>query len=97
MGGIIGGGSEWLYVEAILSEIQSYIVRYDLYIEIKGLQGTLQFDNVKVEHSAQNWARDPQCNNIKQGFTRGMYQIPVHWAPVVQPNGAQFESVYPAN
>jgi len=76
------------------SELLGYYIRYDLYFHLKGLQGDLYFDNVKVEHSAQNWARDPFCNDINQGFTRAFYQVPKHWAGVIAPDGAIYDSIY---
>jgi len=76
------------------SELLGYYIRYDLYLWISGLRGDLYFDNIKVEHSGQNWARDPFCQDVNQGFTRAFYQIPKHWAAVTLPEGAWFESVY---
>jgi hypothetical protein len=76
------------------SELLGYYIRYDLYFHLKGLTGDLYIDNIKVEHSGQNWARDPYCKDINQGFTRAFYQIPKHWAGVIVPDGAWFESVY---
>jgi hypothetical protein len=76
------------------SELLGYYIRYDLYFHLKGLTGDLYIDNIKVEHSGQNWARDPYCKNINQGFTRAFYQIPKHWAGVIVPNGTWYESIY---
>lgn len=76
------------------SELLGYYIRYDLYLWISGLTGDLYFDNIKVEHSGQNWARDPFCKDVNQGFTRAFYQIPKHWAGVILPDGAWFESIY---
>jgi len=73
-----------------LTTLISYVIRYDLLIHIKGLQGDLYFDNIKSEHSGQNWVRDPFCKDINQGFTRAFYQIPKHWAGVILPEGAFF-------
>lgn len=86
--------TDWKTAEATLSELVSYAVRYDIYIHIKGLRGTLYIDNVKVAHSGQNWARDPACKDVNQGFTRAFYQIPKHWAGVIVPEGSWFESFY---
>jgi len=54
----------------------------------------LYFDNIIVEHTGQNWARDPFCNNVAQTFTRGFYQIPKHWAAVILPEGSWYDSIY---
>lgn len=85
---------DWQAVSATLSSLTSYVIRYDCYFHIKGLQGVVYFDNVKLEHSGQNWARDPFCLDINQGFTRAFYQIPKHWAAVVLPEGADINSMY---
>jgi hypothetical protein len=86
--------TDWKSAEATLTSLAGYVVRYDLYIHLKGLQGTLYIDNVKAEHSGQNWVRDSFCRDINQGFTRAFYQIPKHWSAVTAPDGAWFESFY---
>ena len=85
---------DWETLTASLSTVIGYIVSYTLYIEINDLQGSLFFDNVKVVHSSQNWARDPYCKNIDQQFTKQYYQVPKHWAGEILPVGAEFDSVY---
>lgn len=84
----------WKNAEATLSALAGYVVRYDLYLWISGLRGDLYFDNIKAVHSGQNWARDPFCKDVNQGFTRAFYQVPKHWAGVTLPEGAWFESNY---
>jgi len=84
----------WKNATATLSSAIGYVIRYDMYFHLKDLTGNLYFDNVKVEHSGQNWARDPFCKDINQGFTRAFYQIPKNWAAVTLPEGAQFDSIY---
>jgi len=74
--------------------VLGYIVGYDLYFELVDVRGDLYIDNVKAEHSAQNWVRDTYCNDIDQGFTRAFYQIPKHWAVVDVPDGAWYNSIY---
>ena len=86
--------SDWKNVEATLTTLTSYVVRYDLYFHLYNLTGDLYFDNVKAEHSSQNWVRDPFCKDINQGFTRAFYQIPKHWAAVTLPVGSQYDSIY---
>ena len=67
---------------------------YTAFLEIYNATGDLFIDNVNIEHSGQNWARDKYCNDINQSFTKAFYQIPKHWAAVDVPDGAYFESVY---
>jgi len=84
----------WYEATAILSEIPGQIIGYSLAIHLHDLQGDLYFDNIKAEHSGQNWVRDTFCNDINQGFTRAFYQVPKHWVADIIPAGADFESIY---
>ena len=59
------------------------------------MTGTFLFDDVKAEHTGQNWARDPYCKNIAQQFTRAFYQVPKSWAALILPAGADYDSIYP--
>ena len=86
---------DWQNATAELTEVLGYVIRYDLYFHLSNLRGDLFFDNIKVEHSGQNWARDPFCKDINQGFTRAFYQIPKHWSGSVVPDGAMYETIYP--
>ena len=86
--------ADWKAATATLTTLSGYVIRYDLYIHLHDLTGDLFIDNVSVLHSGQNWARDPFCSDINQGFTRAFYQIPKHWAGVIVPAGASYESVY---
>jgi len=87
--------SEWASQDATLSSVLGEVSSYNLFIHLYKVRGTFLFDNVKAEHSAQNWARDPYCKNIAQTFTRAFYQIPKHWASVILPAGADYDSYYP--
>lgn len=86
--------TDWKSVDTTLNSLESIVVRYDMYIEIYNMQGDLYFDNVVAEHSGQNWARDPVCKDINQGFTRNYYQIPKHWSAISAPEGVIFETIY---
>jgi len=86
--------SGWKNAEATLTSLSGYVIRYDLYFHLYNLRGNLFFDNIKLEHSGQNWARDPFCKDILQGFTRAFYQIPMHWAGVILPEGSIYDSMY---
>lgn len=84
----------WKNAEATLTTLLTYVVRVDLYFHLYNLQGNLYFDNVKLEHSGQNWVRDPFCKDILQGFTRAFYQIPKHWAAIILPEGSIYDTIY---
>ena len=85
----------WKNATASISSCLGYVIGYTAYIEFYNLRGTLLVDNMKIEHSGQNWCRDPYCKDLNQGFTRAFYQIPKHWVSVEMPDGSEFGSIYP--
>lgn len=87
--------SGWATEDITLSSVLGEVSSYNLYIHLYKVTGTLLFDNVKAEHSAQNWVRDIYCKNIAQQFTRAFYQIPKNWAASILPAGADYDSIYP--
>ena len=86
--------SSWNTATASISSVLGMVRGYTAFIEIYNATGDLYIDNLSIEHSGQNWCRDPFCNDINQSFTKAFYQIPKHWAAVDVPEGAYFESVY---
>ena len=88
---------DWERKTASISGIIGVFRGYTAYIEIFNANGTLLFDNVEIEHSGLNWARDPFCNSIQTSFTKAFYQIPRNWAPLSITSGAQYGSVYHTN
>jgi hypothetical protein len=84
----------WKNATVTKSSITSYLIGYDLYLHLNDLRGDLFFDNIEVNHSSVNWARDPFCKDVNQGFTRNYYQIPKHWAAEIAPEGVTLESIY---
>jgi len=85
----------WETLTNSLSVVLGEIVGYTLYIHCYKVTGTLWFDNVKVEHSGQNWCRDTYCKDVSQIFTRAYYQVPKNWAPITLPEGTDYDSIYP--
>ena len=88
--------SDWKTATATLTNVLGYVIGYTAYFHLYNLRGTLWCDNIKIEHSGQNWCRDPFCKDLNQGFTRAFYQIPKHWVSVEMPSGAEFGSIYPS-
>lgn len=86
--------TDWKSSEDTLTNLIGYVIGYNLNFHLKNLRGTLYCDNIKAEHSDQNWVRDPYCRDINQGFTRAFYQIPKHWTCVTCPDSTWFESFY---
>jgi hypothetical protein len=85
---------DWTSAEATISSVIGKDRGYTAFIEIENAQGTLYFDNIEINHSGQNWARDPHTLDIDQSFTKAFYQIPKHWAPVDIPDSAFYGSLY---
>lgn len=85
----------WVNLEDTLSQVLGEVQRYDLYIHLYKVRGTLLFDNPKATHSAQNWMRDPYCEDISKTFTRAFYQVPQAWAAEIIPVGSSYNSYYP--
>jgi len=84
--GDFGFGSE--------SEFLLYYIGYVLYFHLYNVRGDLYIDNLKAEHSEQNWLRDLYCKKINQSFTRAFFQVPKHWVGITLPEGAEFGSTY---
>ena len=89
----LSGG--WATLNETLSVVLGEIVGYTLFIHLYKVTGTLLFDNIKAEHSGQNWCRDTYCKDISQIFTRAYYQVPKNWAPITLPTGTDYDSLYP--
>ena len=87
--------SDYFFATATVSFIRGQIIAYDLYFTLQDVRGDLYFDNIKATHSGQNWARDPNCNDINQKFTKIWYQIPKSWAVAEMPDGANYSSIFP--
>ena len=86
--------SGWASASASLSSVLGLVRGYNCYIEISNAIGDLDIDNIEINHSGHNWARDPFCNDINQGFTKAFYQIAKHWEAIDIPSGAQFDSFF---
>lgn len=89
-----GLSDNWTRITNSLNSVLGLVRSYIMYIEVYGVQGNLWFDNIVVEHSGHNWARDPFCYRIHQDFTKQFYQIPKHWSAVELPEGAFYQSIY---
>lgn len=87
--------TDWKNAEATLESVVGQNTNYGLYIHLYKVTGSLLIDNVKAEHSSQNWVRDTYCNDIRQGFTKAFYQIPKHWVGQIIPGDVNFDSRYP--
>ena len=84
----------WQSATATLSTVVGLPRYYEAFIEVYNARGNLYFDNVEITHDSENWARDPNCNNIAQAFTHAYYQVEKHWLATNPADGADFGSHY---
>lgn len=89
-----GASDEWQRTEIEVQRPIGLIKGYTAYIDVNGYQGELDFDNVLLQHSGQNWARDFRCNNIQTNYTRAFQQVARNWESVIAPSGFLYGSVY---
>lgn len=86
----------WTRSEVSLTDVTGLPRYYQLFIELEGLQGSFEWDNVLSEHSGMNWARDWRCSDVNNELTRANWQIEKSWEELYLPFGAAFDSVYPS-
>lgn len=84
----------WHVDENTLTGVIGVVRGYTAFLQIENARGDVYFDNVRMEHSSQNWCRDPHCNNINVTFTKAFYQVPKTWDAVSLPTGCFFDSFY---
>lgn len=87
----------WTQQTASISEVIGVARDYNLWIELDGVRGFLEWDNVVARHTGTNWARDLRCNDVNNELTRVNYQIEKSWEEQFLPSGTAFDSVYPAD
>ena len=85
---------DWVNASATIDWVIGLVRGYSLFFSLENVRGSLYVDNIRAEHSGQNWVRDPFCKDINQSFTKAFFQIPKHWAPVDLPYGSSFESTF---
>lgn len=84
----------WRYDELVIASVQGLPKCYTAYIDVLDCDGTIEWDNVKLYHSGQNWARDFRCNNVRTTLTRAFYYIARNWEPVIEPPGFFYDSIH---
>lgn len=85
---------DWERLTASLSHVVGAVRGYSAFIEIYNATGNLYFDNVSITHNSENWARDPDCSNVSQSFTRAFFQVSRAWVAPDPIEGADFGSIY---
>lgn len=89
-----GMSDDWTRANASLSTVKGLVRGYSAFIEVYNARGNLYFDNVNITHDSENWARDPDCNNISLSFTKAFKQVARHWVATNISDGSDFGSIY---
>lgn len=84
----------WQSDSVSLSSVVGIPRGYTVFLELFDVQGYCRVDNLNVEHSGQNWARDFRFNEMRRSFTRAFYQVARNWAAITIPLGAGYDSIY---
>lgn len=89
--------SDWTRDTAELTEVIGIVRSYNLWIELDGVRGWFEWDNVVAQHTGTNYARDRRCTDVNNTLTKVNYQIEKSWEEQFLPAGTAFDSVYPAD
>lgn len=89
--------TNWKRDTAQLTEVIGFARSYNLWIELDGVRGWFEWDNVVAQHTGSNYARDKRCNDVNNELTKVNYQIEKSWEEQFLPSGTAFDSVYPAD
>lgn len=87
--------SGWTRETASLTDVVGTVRSYNLWIDLDGVRGWLEWDNVVALHSGSNYARDKRCMDVNNELTTVNYQIEKSWEEQFLPTGTAFDSVYP--
>jgi hypothetical protein len=90
----LGMEEDWARSSAELTAVKGLVRGYSAFIEVYNARGSLYFDNVNITHNSENWARDPDCNNISLSFTGAFRQVAKHWVATNISEGSDFGSFY---
>lgn len=89
--------ADWTRELRTLTEVIGTLRSYDLWIELDGVRGWFEWDNVWSYHTGTNYARDARCNDVNNALTKVNYQIEASWEEQFLPAGTGFDSVYPTD
>lgn len=89
--------SDWTQLTSTITNVIGVSRDYNLWIELDGVRGFFEWDNVLALHTGTNWARDRRCNDVNNELTVANYQIEKSWEEQFLPAGTGFDSVYPAD
>lgn len=84
----------WSRSTATIYDVPGLLRGYSAFVEVIDARGTLYFDAPILLHTGENWARDPRCDNIGQGFTKAFYQVARSWIAEDPVEGTDYGSWY---
>lgn len=84
----------WTRNTATLSQTLGIARSYTLFIELFGVHGWLEFDNLLAFHTGNNFARDFACNDINQPPLDAYYVVSPSWEADDVPLAVTWGSVY---
>lgn len=87
----------WKRTTTSITEVVGAVRSYSIWIELDGLRGSFEWDNVLSRHTGTNYARDFRCNDVNNELTRANFMIEASWEEQFLPAGAGFGSIYPAD
>ena len=85
----------WTRASAAITDVIGEARTYQLYLELDGVRGSFEWDNVASIHNGTNWARDWRCSDVNNEITRTNWQIEKSWEELFLPFRTAFDSVYP--
>lgn len=71
--------SSWTRETQVLTSVLGVARYYTLEFYFKDVEGDCYFDNIEANHSGQNWARDPFCEDVEKTFPRSFQEISPYW------------------
>lgn len=87
--------TDWKRTIVTSSEVIGVARYYNLWIELDGVRGWFEWDNVLARHTGTNYARDYRCTDVNNELTRVNWQIEKSWEEQFLPFNTAFDSVYP--
>lgn len=88
---------DWTRELRTITSVTGKVRSYDLWIELDGVRGWFEWDNVRAYHNGTNYARDSRCSDVNNELSKVNYQIEASWEEQFLPTGTAFDSVYPTD
>lgn len=90
----LNGLGTWGNESVNLASVKGVARSYILLFYFKNVKGNVFFDNVQAIHAGQNWARDPNCEQIEYNYSRTWQQVAKNWELLIDSPLAYHASGY---